>query len=451
MGDALLSEEGQPRAAGLSVVLLTMVWFAELVLTVRPVPGLSRVGEAALAGFVLLALARASGHIRALSLVVFAASAALAAWGSVPAALAHGFERSQIFGAFLPSVLLLRATAEASPRLERMRHGLGSLDAAASQNWTLYGSHALGAVLSVGAMSIVAPVVARGAAPAERRRLAATSARGVGTAVTWSPFFVAIAFTSQLVPRAPVWEVMSVGAGLGAIGLALSQALFTPQLDARGFRASVAELRPLLAPMAIIVAAVVSASALLHLNGLQAVTLVVPLFCAAYLATLGADAALATLRRTFASFARLADEMLIVVSATMLAAVVSALPAVRAMGASMTPGLISGFPLLAALVFALVALGLAGLHPMIGAGILLPVLASGPFGITPVVLVSGAVFAWALSASISMWTLPVVAASIHFGVPVRELMTRRSLLYGLLYAAAGVLYLGAVNAVSGGS
>jgi hypothetical protein len=48
-----------------------------------------------------------------------------------------------------------------------------------------------------------------------------------------------------------------------------------------------------------------------------------------------------------------------------------------------------------------------------------------------------------------MWTLPIVAASLNFQVPVRSLMSRRSLAFGLAWAIAGTLYLGAVNAICG--
>ncbi|HXZ50089.1 MAG TPA: hypothetical protein VEG27_13795 [Usitatibacter sp.] len=446
MGDAFLKAAPAARLAKLSGALLAAVWLVELARIVRPAPPLATLGGAALAAFVALALVRANRHIRALFLVVAGTSAVMAWRGGVPDALAAGFGRAQIFGAFLPSVLFLRATAEASPRIARLRHGLGGLDAAGAQNWTLYGSHALGAVLNVGAMSILAPVVSRGAGEARREGLASSSARGVGTAVMWSPFFIAMAFTSQLVPGVAVWEAMSVGVGLAAIGLALSHALFTPALRGAAFRSSVAQLGPLVAPMAIVVAAVVAANAFVGLNGLQSVALVVPACCLAYLAALGPEAAREAARRAFESFGRLADELLIVAGATILAAVVAALPSAHAFGAAVTPGLVSGFALIVALVFVLVALGQAGLHPMIGAGIVVPVIAAGPFGVCHAVLVETAVFAWGLSASISMWTLPIVAASISFNVPVRSLVSRRNLLFGLLYALAGVLYLGAVNA-----
>lgn len=437
------------RLARLSALLLCVVWIAELALIVWPVPVLPILGAVGLAAFLLLACLRAGGHIRALFVVVVSASAAMAFWQQVPEAVLHGFERAQVFGAFLPSVLLLRATVEASPRVERLRGSFLRLDEVTSQNWTLYGSHALGAVLNVGAMSILAPVIARDADRTRRRLLASSSVRGVATAAMWSPFFVAMAFSSRLVPQAPIWQVMAIGVGLTLIGLAISHALYTPSLALADVAGSVAQLRPLVGPTAVIVAAVIAASVALRMNGLQAVALVVPLFCAAYLLMLGAGAARQVARRTLASFATLSDELFIVVGATILAATVSALPAVQALGASVTPGAIAGPALLATAVLVLVSLGLTGLHPMIGIGILLPVLAAGAFGIHPAILVATAVFSWGLSASISMWTLPLVSASLNFGVPVRELFTRRSLLFGLAYAIAGILYLGAVNALFG--
>ena len=450
MGDALLSAAFDAAfAARLSGTILAAVWIGELVGIVHPNAVLSAASEIALAAFVLLALLRASVHIRVLFLCVTAVAAAIALRGGVPHALAAGYQRSQIFGAFLPSVLFLRAAAEESPRLARLHRGLGTLSPEASRNWTLYGSHALGAVLSVGAMSVLAPVVSRGAGETQRTQLATSAARGVGAAVMWSPFFVAMGFTSQLVPHVAVGELMAIGAGLAAIGLALSGAMFTPNLSRAAFVASVAQLRPLLAPMAIVVAAVLGASAAFGLPGLASVSLVVPLCCVAYLARLGAPAARSAARRALASFGRLADELLIVIGATILATVVAASPLARTIGAGITPGMISGFALIAALIFVLYLFGLAGLHPMIGSGIVLPVIAAGSFGVSHAVLAAAGIFAWGLSSSISMWSLPIVAASLSFEVPVRALVARRDLLFGVAYGLAGALYLGAVNAIPG--
>jgi hypothetical protein len=423
------------------------VWAAELIHLARPAPLLDQAGGIALLAFVILAWLRATSHIRVLFPVIAGAAAVLAAATGQLHELMVGFQKSAAFGAFLASVLLLRATVEASPRLERLRGGVEGLEASAAQNWTLYGAHALGSVLSVGAMSILAPVAAANATTGMRAALASNAARGVGTAVMWSPFFVAIAFSTQLVPGVATWQVMAIGTGLAALGLLLSQRLFTPALDVAGFRASVMQLGPLVLPVAVLVASVVAASTAFHLNGVQAVAFVIPLLCMLYGLSLGLGSARHIARRAFRSFSGLSDELLIVLGSTVLATVVSAMPAVKAMGTGFVPGLVAGPILIALLVFLLVALGQVGLHPMIGSGIALPVLASGGFGIAPPILVATGVFAWGLSSAISLWTLPVVAASVQFAVPVRELLTRRTLAFGVLHALCGVTYLAIVNAL----
>jgi hypothetical protein len=112
-----------------------------------------------------------------------------------------------------------------------------------------------------------------------------------------------------------------------------------------------------------------------------------------------------------------------------------------------TPAFLTGLPLIAALTFALIGSGLLGLHPMIGATVLLPILDGGGFGVAPAVLVATAVFAWGLSATISIWSLPVAAASSLFQVPLRTLAAGRALTFAAVYVAGAVAYLGIANAL----
>ncbi|MBK6983220.1 MAG: hypothetical protein IPH30_18190 [Betaproteobacteria bacterium] len=189
MGDAFLNERAVSRLAPVSALLLGVVWIAEIARIFHPAPALAAIGAACLAAYALTAWTRASTHIRVLFGLTVAVSVAIAWTQGSAAALQAGFDKAQIFGAFLPSVLMLRATVAASPRIERLRGDLGRLGHEAAQNWTQYGSHGLGAVLNVGAMAILAPVVTRDADRSRLADLARSSARGVGGAVMWSPFF----------------------------------------------------------------------------------------------------------------------------------------------------------------------------------------------------------------------------------------------------------------------
>jgi hypothetical protein len=295
-------------------------------------------------------------------------------------------------------------------------------------------------------MAVLAPVVTRDAGDARRAVLASGAAHGVGTAVMWSPFFVSLAFISQLVPAAPLWQAMLIGAGLAVMGLAVSHFLYTPSLRGAALAESVRMLGGLMAPTAVMVGAVVGATLVFRLSGLQAVALVLPIACTGYLVFRGRETRLEVVRRTLAGFARLSDELLIVVGSMVLGVAVGSLPAAGDLAASITPGVIAGWPLLAAMVALLVGLGQFGLHPMVGASVLVPLISSGAFGISPPVLVAAAVFAWGLSAAISIWTLPVAVAATTFAVPLSQLWTPRSVAFGAVLGAAGIVYLGILNA-----
>lgn len=434
-----------PPLTALSTLLLCLVWATEVVRIFHPVPLLAMAGGACLATYMVLAFGRSSLHIRLLFIAVTAASIGIAWFQGSAAALLAGFDKGQIFGAFLPAVMLLRATAEASPRIAGIRSDLQRLDPAAAENWMQYGSHALGAVLNIGATAILAPVVKQGADAERRAALARSSARGIGGAVMWSPFFPALAFTSQLVPHSAMWQAMLIGVGLSVIGLVLSYVLFTPSLGWRGFKASIAGLKPLVAPMLLVIGIVVSATIVVGWSGLQSVALLVPLLCLGYLSRLGPDERGQVARRAAASFARLSDELLIVVGAAVLGACIGSLPAVQALGSSVTPGVLSGPILLAAVALVLLALGQVGLHPMIGTSIVVPIVAAGAFGVCGPVLVATAVFAWALFGSTAIWALPVAAGANLFDVPARQMLSRRTAMFALLCVATGLPYLAAAN------
>lgn len=199
--------------------------------------------------------------------------------------------------------------------------------------------------------------------------------------------------------------------------------------------------------MLFVIVVVLAVAAGLSISGLAAVGLSVPLLCGGYLLLAGRKSAWQVVNGTFDSFCRLADEMIVVVGATVLGIVIGSLPEVSALAASITPSVVSGAPLIAAQMLVIIAGGVLGLHPMIGATVLIPLLATGGFGVDPRVVAATGVFAWGLSATISIWTLPVAAASSIFRVPLRTLCTGRVLRFSALYVVAVIVYLGGANAL----
>jgi len=261
----------------------------------------------------------------------------------------------------------------------------------------------------------------------------------------WSPFFVCLAFTTALVPRAPMWQSMAVSGGLALMGFAFSYLFFTRGMGFASFRGSIARLRPVIAPMSFVIGAVVAVSLAFHWSGLQAVAVVVPVLCFGYMLALGPSRSGTIVRRAVSSIGRLSDELVIVVGATVLGAAIAALPMVQRLGAEVTPAMVSGPMLLGALVVGLVAVGQLGLHPMISVSLAVPVAAAGDFGVCAVALVCATAFAWGLNATVSIWALPVAVAAGTFEVPPARMPSRRTLAFLLAYGAAGILYLSAAN------
>ncbi|MEN9418656.1 MAG: hypothetical protein RI988_2276 [Pseudomonadota bacterium] len=433
------------RLRGLASAGLAALWLVQMVYLVTRWPPLAGLSVALLGMFLVLALVQASRHMRLMFALVWAVACALALGTGRPGLLWNGLEQAMIFGAFLPSLLMLRATAQSSALATRFRERCAGLDGHQAVQSALLGAHGLGSVLSVGVMGVLTIGVAREATESQRIECAGAAVRGMSTAVMWSPFFVAMGFSSQLVPAAPLSQVMLTGLGLALLGLALSMRLFTPDIGWRATWQAAQPLSLLVAPMALAFGAVLALNAWGY-SGLQAVALALPVLCVAYLARRDRATATAVARTTLAHFGRLSDEMLVVVGASVLGVCIAALPAVQAAAQGMDATAVHGAWLLVVLVAGLYTLGQVGVHPMIGAGLVLPVLGTGAFGIHPVALVSATVFAWGLSASSSIWTLPFATAAATFEVPVTKLWHAKALRYTLLLGAAGMAYLLALNA-----
>jgi hypothetical protein len=442
---APLPHASRSRLPTAASACLCALWLAQLGYLVTHWPALGWCSVALLALFLVMALLQASRHMRLLFAVVWALACVLALGMGRPALLWRGLEQAMVFGAFLPSLLLLRATAQSSPLASRFRERCARLDGPQAVQAVLLGAHGLGSVLSVGVMGVLTIGLARDASERQRIDSAGAAVRGMTTSVMWSPFFVAMGFSSQLVPAAPLAQVMLAGLGLGLIGLALSMRLFTPGI---GWHASWLAAQPLsllAVPMALTFGAVLTLNAW-GFGGLQAVALALPVLCATYLAGRGRATVALVTRTTLSHFGRLSDEMLVVVGASVLGVCIAALPSVQAAAQGVDAAAVDGSWLLVVLVAGLYTLGQIGVHPMIGAGLVLPVLGSGAFGIHPVALVSATVFAWGLSASSSIWTLPFATAATTFDVPVTKLWHGQALRYTLLLGLAGLAYLLGLNA-----
>ncbi|TAK81556.1 MAG: hypothetical protein EPO20_26025 [Betaproteobacteria bacterium] len=429
----------------LSGALLALVWLLVVLYLVLGFALLRALAVGCLAAFLFCAVPKASVHIR----LLFGAGVIAAAWSILGARdwgpVLRGLQSGIIIGAFFPTILLLRATADESRLLGATRARIDSWNETQREVWVQAASHLLGSFLMIGGY-----VIARSALPArlheeQRVRLAQSAVLGLGLAACWSPFFLASAIASQLVPAVHAWQLVALGLGFAAIGWSIARLMFFRSLDVAALAAPLRGVVTFAMPSTALVALVVALSVATGLRSLEAVVLVVPPACLAYLATLGREPTLRALNRLPATLARVSDEVIVFTTAMCVGAVVAGSGAGQALS-QLLAGL-AGTPLL--LIPAEVALiagaGYAGLHPMISATLMLPVLAEAHRQLSSLVVAYIVVFGWVLSSLVAIWTLPVASAATNFGVPVRRLALGRNLRFVLAFGILGCMVLAALN------
>jgi len=304
-------------------------------------------------------------------------------------------------------------------------------------------SHLLGSFLMIGAYLVARSALPERLSEERRVRLAQSAVVGVSTSGCWSPFYLAPAVASQLVPAVQAWQLVALGALLGAIGWGLSKLLFH---RGTSMSSSIRNVAAFAVPSLALVAVVIAVSLAAGLKSLEAIVLVVPPICIAYLATRGRAATRRALSRVPAALGRLADEIIVFTTSLTIGAVVASSDAGK--GLSLLLAGIVGVPflLIAAETAMIAGLGFLGVHPMITVTLMIPVLAEAHRqGLADVVVAYIVVFGWVLSSMIAIWQIPVAAAATTFEVPVSRLSMGRNLRFVLLFGICGCLALAALN------
>ena len=429
-------------AAGRLFVALWGLVVLDLALNALPV---RRCAEVVLAALMALALLKASRHIRFLAILLAGATVALAWRGGGWAAIDRGLAAALPVGAFLPVIALVRATVQASPTVPAIRERLGAMSEPERRTWMTGGAQLLGAILTLGYVSVQRPMLPDALTETERTTLAECGIRGLGLSMGWSPFFVASAVASQLVPGVAAWQIVAVGIALSVLGGGIAHLMFNRALDRRAFVRAIQRLGPIVGPTVMLVGTVIATSAASGWNVLQTVVVVVPVCCGFYVALRARAQARTVLAQVLATSGRMSDEVLILTVSTVFGAAVAGV-AMPAEAARWLSGIDDHPALLIGLAVAAIAVpGTIGLHPMVSASVVVPGYVALGLPIADVVLSHVVVLAWSLSAMVAAWTLPVVVTSAAFEVPVRRLVFGANLRFVLVYGFAAIGLLAVIN------
>ncbi|MBL8671413.1 MAG: hypothetical protein JNK11_12230 [Alphaproteobacteria bacterium] len=435
------------RVASLLRWLLALLWLAETVLIVADWPPLRHVAEAGIALYLVAALFAARRQSLVLCAIVGGA-AALVAWRfDLWLAALDGLRISLMFAGLMPILIVTRVTASLLPAVIESRRRLAALPEAHRRVAQAWSTHAFGAVLNTGALSVAASLSAPGASAEERLRIALSSMQGLNLAVLWSPFFVGMGYIASRLPAVPAWQTLLLGLALacGALAGAGARLVGLRRLPA-SLAATLRALAPIGLPAGIAAGAVVAAATWLASGTLEAVILVMPLLCGAVLLPRRGALAQAA-AETMTGMARLHDEILVVSVALLLGAVLAQAPAIADALAPLLGDAPPAPLVLAILLGGMVLPSILGIHPIVTVTILLVVLGRTHHAVAPIVLLQAGLLGWALGTLISPSSLSVVIAARLFDVPVRRLVWSPNTGFVALMAAASLAALLGLNAL----
>ena len=427
--------------------LFVLLWGSQVVRMAWPSAAADLVGAVLAAAYIL----RVFLFLRRATIVLCCTLAALAAvliflYGG-PANVLVGFKAAPMFAGFFGSIVLLRATGDQLQQITQARALFARLKPDHRLGGFLVGSHLLAVVLGPGAYAITAPII--GESKVEEEHLAAMRAchRGGGVAGLWSPFWIAMALSSQYVPGVPLWHTMALGMSMAACALTASHVLFAPEPSVALLWRALRSLQPIVPPVAVCVLSVALLSGVTVLSGLEALIVSVPVLCALALLAKGRRAFVTGVAHTYRGTAHVGNEISILTISLALGGVIRYVFAETG-----TTYWIGGLDLPAAAVIAIMigatSLGaLVGVHQIVSVSLLLSVFTDLPVRVAGVVLIESTLAAWSCSSIIGLSAIMVGTATAMFHVTPGQVILGPNLRFAVLFALGAILALAGVNAL----
>ncbi len=364
-------------------------------------------------------------------------------WGLIVEAL----NTATIFTAFFGTITVLRATAELRSETEKARQVFAELSQGQQSGAFLIGGHFTGAILIVGAMAVLAPILGDKATEDARLRAALSTMRGLCLASLWSPFWIAMAITSQYLPDVDLWQIFAFGIPLSVLGLVMAHVMYSADTDIRELWRSLNALSVIALPVAVCSLVVVLLTTLTDLTTLQSVVVGIPVLCMAALASAGGGVLRQMLGRVYGGLHRIADEVVLVTVALALGKVV---------GYTLTRiGLAEAYQavdlpqelLIVGMVSIITLASLVGVHQLVTITVLLGIVVPMANNVADVVVMEAALLGWALASMVGITAVAVAGAGAMFRVPRDALSFGPNLKFVLVYGIAAVLILMLANRI----
>lgn len=431
--------------------LILILWLiAEIDILTGP-SLLSLYGAALMLVYVAAGIAR-SHHVNIALALIILITALVVVWAdNNPTELSRAFAASLVFAAFVPSAHLLRTVAETDPRVLRFKDRLAQASDETRPGWLLIGSNMLGSVLTIGAVAVLAPTFADVTENQQRREDAISTVAGTALALTWSPFFVAMAVISSFVSSVPLWVAMPLGLVLAMVGLGTALLVMrVPDPCGTTLRA-VRALSGFLPLVGIAGGSVI----LLRFSGsfstLQAACIAMPPLCCILIATRSSTAKEAARRVnnvftvTYDRLDNIGAEVGMVALAFALGIILRDSPTVENLIAATGLGTLPPSFVIVFIPAVMIVTGMLSVHPIVSASLMLSIFSDRHEGLSDLALMGATLVGWSAAAMLSFSGLLLMMTTSLSEVSRGNLIMGRNALLAPTYAGISAILLILLN------
>jgi hypothetical protein len=366
--------------------VLFALWIAAILRIFWPYPQLVLASGIILLIYVVLSFRRIRLQLQILSLLLALAALALAVWLDAWAALWQGMEKAVIFSAFFGTLTLMRATADLRPEIGRARKLVEPLSAGARISGLLVGTNVLGTALIVGVMPIFAPIIGHDAPYEVRKSAAEACQRGMCRAFS-----------------------------------------------------------PVLPPVALAAAAVLGLNAVTPLTTLQCLVVGIPVLCICSLLAQSIDHLRVAVRQAGRSVGTVRGEIALLTCAFALGKVLEQALQAGGIGDQITAMAPPPYAVIATVVIGMTVLGLAGIHQVVTATVMLVLFGTLPIGVSDLALMQAGLLGWAFSSMTGLSAVSVAAASTMFNVPLERVAYGPNIRFVAVFGLLGIAVVTCVN------
>ncbi|MEK9846995.1 MAG: hypothetical protein VW445_04190 [Rhodospirillaceae bacterium] len=421
-----------------SNILLGIIWFLSLVSIFVDLPILKMLNGLILIAYISLVVWFIRRSLKILCLILGVITIAIAtatdgwhwAWS--------GIEKATLFSAFFGTLSLLRSTADARPEIQRASLSVERLSGAERDSGLLVGTFFLGSTLIVGVMAIFAPIVGEKASLESRKNAAEACQRGMCLACLWSPFWVAMAISSEHLPNVPLWQIILSGLSLATLGLITAQILYTPRVGLRALLRAIISFYPVLPPVTLTALVVLALNGFTTLSTLQCLVLGVPALCVTGLAFMGLEKLLRSLKEAGEGLGTIQGEIVLLTTSFALGRLLQFLLETEENGNWMNNLSLAPYAIISFGVAFMTLLAFIGIHQIVTLTIVLVAFTNPSFGIDQLVLMQTGLLGWAFASMIGLSAVSVAAASTMFRVPLEQLAYGSNVKFVFIFGFIGV-------------